>query len=277
MNSIAKSPIENRSRAATEPARCTWPWGTPRGSPYRTARNAALRSFGGPEIPFRVRRSSSSPFLHAKTQYGRRQSILVIYISIRWLNRTIRSPYRRRTPPIHGQGVSGGVCAQNQATNLLLLLLLFLFLRCGRGATSTAPAGRSTAPSSSTGGDLEKQRSASDPKAPTPIKRTEASFEEPSAINCAMQTVLISTGRFGVGNEATDSINVLALQLGDQLVQPLVIGLNTNSRENLLDVSGGGRSVSSNLEEQVGSNMAHLLSSLDWSPVGFSCSSRDSL
>ena len=47
----------------------------------------------------------------------------------------------------------------------------------------------------------------------------------------------------------TDSVNVLTLQLGDQLFQPFLVGLDTNSGENLLDIIAGGGSVSSDLEE----------------------------
>ena len=192
LNSIAKSPIENRSRPATLPAGCAWPSRPPRGSPPLCCVFAQYR------LQHHLRRALLDAYGEAvpPRQRDRRQSIFsVIYTSTQRLNRTIRSPYRRRTPPNHTQVVSGRSCAQNETTNLLLLLLLFLLGR-GGGATSTAAAGSSSSSTTtSTRRDLVKQRSVSDQNAPTLIKRTEPSFCEPSAINCTMQIISISTGR----------------------------------------------------------------------------------
>ena len=53
-------------------------------------------------------------------------------------------------------------------------------------------------------------------------------------------------------------VDVLALELRDELVETLVIGVNTNGRENTLDISGRGGSVASEGEEEVGCHVLHF-------------------
>ena len=56
----------------------------------------------------------------------------------------------------------------------------------------------------------------------------------------------------------TNLVDVLALELRDELVETLVIGVNTNGRENTLDISGRGGSVASEGEEEVGCHVLHF-------------------
>ena len=53
-------------------------------------------------------------------------------------------------------------------------------------------------------------------------------------------------------------VDVLALELRDELVETLVIGVNTNGRENALDISGRGGSVASEGDEEVGRQVLHF-------------------
>ena len=57
----------------------------------------------------------------------------------------------------------------------------------------------------------------------------------------------------------TYSIDVLALELGDQLLETVILSLNANGRENLLDISGRRGGVATDLEEEVSSNVTHLV------------------
>jgi hypothetical protein len=50
----------------------------------------------------------------------------------------------------------------------------------------------------------------------------------------------------------------LALELGDEGVQALVVGLNADSGEDLLDIGSGGVGVATDLEEEVCSDVTHL-------------------
>jgi hypothetical protein len=56
-------------------------------------------------------------------------------------------------------------------------------------------------------------------------------------------------------------VDVLASELRDQLFEAVLICLDTDSAKDLLDVGGGGCGVTTDLEEEVGSDMAHLQSS----------------
>ena len=47
-------------------------------------------------------------------------------------------------------------------------------------------------------------------------------------------------------------LDVLALKLGDELVETLAIGLNSNGLEDGLDVAGGWGGVTRKVEEEVG-------------------------
>jgi len=50
----------------------------------------------------------------------------------------------------------------------------------------------------------------------------------------------------------------LALELGDQGVQAVIVGLDTDNSEELLNVSGRGVLVPTGLKEEVCSNVTHL-------------------
>jgi hypothetical protein len=56
----------------------------------------------------------------------------------------------------------------------------------------------------------------------------------------------------------TNLVDVLALELSNELLEALVVGVNTDGRENLLDVGGGGRLVASKGEEEVGCEVLHF-------------------
>ena len=58
---------------------------------------------------------------------------------------------------------------------------------------------------------------------------------------------------------SNQSADVLALELGDELLETLVISLNANSTEDLLDVGRRRGRVATNLEEEVCSEMTHLV------------------
>jgi len=53
-------------------------------------------------------------------------------------------------------------------------------------------------------------------------------------------------------------VDVLALELRDELVQALVIGLDTDAREDLLDVGSGGGGVAAKAEEEVSCEVLHF-------------------
>ena len=57
----------------------------------------------------------------------------------------------------------------------------------------------------------------------------------------------------------THLADVLALELRDELVEAVVIGLDASDIEELLDVRSRGGGVSTGLEEEVGSNVTHLI------------------
>lgn len=56
----------------------------------------------------------------------------------------------------------------------------------------------------------------------------------------------------------TYSVDILALELRDQLVETLLVGLNADSGEDLLDVGARRGGVTADLEEEVCSNVTHL-------------------
>ena len=57
---------------------------------------------------------------------------------------------------------------------------------------------------------------------------------------------------------SNQSVDILALELRDELLETLVVGLNPNSTEDLLDVRSRGGRVAANLEEEVCSEVTHL-------------------
>jgi hypothetical protein len=89
---------------------------------------------------------------------------------------------------------------------------------------------------------------------PPPPDGTEASLEEPSEISCAeLAITLIASCKRGTSY----LVNVLALELADELLEALVISLDTDGFEDLLDVAGGGRGVATEAEEQVCREVLH--------------------
>ena len=57
---------------------------------------------------------------------------------------------------------------------------------------------------------------------------------------------------------SNQSSDILALELSDELLEALVVGLDTDGTEDLLDVRRRGASVAANLEEEVCSEVTHL-------------------
>ena len=196
-------------------------------------------------------RVSVSPHLTLQCKEQMSLSIfIVIYTSTPPLNRTTQSPYRRQTPPDHTHQVSTTACSQSQTTNLLFLLLLLLLFRCSGGTSASTPTGSSgsSAPSP-TRGNLSKQPSASDQMHQHQSDARNQVSRNPQQSTVTMHTAYKSVPGDSMRGRLADSVNVLSLQLGNQLVQPLIIGLDANGREDLLDVAGSGGSVSSYLEE----------------------------
>ena len=56
----------------------------------------------------------------------------------------------------------------------------------------------------------------------------------------------------------THLVDVLALELGDELLNSGILGLDADSGKELLDVASGGGGVTAGLEEQVSSQVLHL-------------------
>lgn len=95
------------------------------------------------------------------------------------------------------------------------------------------------------------------PPEAAPPDGTEASLAEPAAISCkrcqVWDSVVCSAPR-----SISYLVDVLALELGDELVETLAIGLNSNGREDRLDVGGRGLLVASELEEEVSCDVLHF-------------------
>lgn len=53
-------------------------------------------------------------------------------------------------------------------------------------------------------------------------------------------------------------VDVLALKLGDELVETVGVSIDADGLEDLLDVFGGGRGVSTEAEEKVGCEVLHF-------------------
>lgn len=63
-------------------------------------------------------------------------------------------------------------------------------------------------------------------------------------------------------------VDVLALELRQELVQTLGVGLDTNGLEDLLDVGGAGGGVTTQGEEKVSGEVLHfagLVAAMTWS------------
>jgi hypothetical protein len=56
----------------------------------------------------------------------------------------------------------------------------------------------------------------------------------------------------------TNLLEVLALELSNELVQALLIGVNANGREDRLDILSGGGGVASKGEEEVSGEVLHF-------------------
>lgn len=56
----------------------------------------------------------------------------------------------------------------------------------------------------------------------------------------------------------TNLVEVLALELGDDLLEAVTLSVDTDGGENGLDVGGGGGLVASKGEEEVGSEVLHF-------------------
>ena len=70
---------------------------------------------------------------------------------------------------------------------------------------------------------------------------------------------VITTNRSELGRALSDqSGDILALELSNELLEALVVGLDTDGTEDLLDVRRRGASVAANLEEEVCSEVTHL-------------------
>ena len=57
---------------------------------------------------------------------------------------------------------------------------------------------------------------------------------------------------------SNEGVDVLALELRDELLEALLVGLNADGAQDLLDVRRGGGGVAADLEEEVRSEMTHL-------------------
>jgi hypothetical protein len=89
---------------------------------------------------------------------------------------------------------------------------------------------------------------------PAPPEGTEASLLEPSAINypelvCEPPDTCIDSAYL---------LEVLAVELGDQGGETLIIGFDSDRVEDLLDVLLGGRGVATDGEEEVSCEVLHF-------------------
>ena len=70
---------------------------------------------------------------------------------------------------------------------------------------------------------------------------------------------MITPYRSELGRALSDqSGDILALELSNELLEALVVGLDTDGTEDLLDVRSRGASVAADLEEEVCSEVTHL-------------------
>lgn len=170
------------------------------------------------------------------------------------LSQRDQSPYHRRTPPICTSQNPDPVIGQLSTD--LLFLFLFLCLCC-RGRGSSTASTRSRRGSSSAATTTRRNLSShvmAIPRHTTHI-RTDESLADPSAINYVPSSVSrLSCLKFN----STYSIDIFALELRDQLIEAVIIGLDANRSENLLDVSSRRGGVTADLKEEVCSDMTHL-------------------
>lgn len=80
---------------------------------------------------------------------------------------------------------------------------------------------------------------------------------EPSAINCNHVVSMLCSGDSKVV-VVTNLLEVLALELSDELVEALGVGIDTDGGEDTLDVGGRGRLVASQGQEEVSGEVLHF-------------------
>lgn len=80
---------------------------------------------------------------------------------------------------------------------------------------------------------------------------------EPSAINCNHVVSMVCWGDSKVV-VVTNLLEVLALELSDELVEALGVGIDTDGGEDTLDVGGRGRLVASQGQEEVSGEVLHF-------------------
>lgn len=159
-------------------------------------------------------------------------------------------------------------------------ILVGLLLLCTKGLTSgrklwigkceNKPSSFFSSGAASAAAPPEAAAGAAAP--PPPPLGTEASFSEPAAINYTTRSVhcvfsVVISRRQGGGGWVTYLVDVLALKLLNELVEALVVGLDTDRLENGLDVGGRGRGVASKAEEKVSSEMLHFVGGIFWPGV----------
>ena len=113
---------------------------------------------------------------------------------------------------------------------LLLLLLLLFGLLLGSSSTTGGGTTSSRSTTSTTAGDGGE------------LGRTLSNQL------CVCQLF----GLFRTAKRSTDLLDVLALELGKELLETLLIGIDTNRLKDVLDVGGGRGGVAGKAEEEVG-------------------------
>ena len=62
----------------------------------------------------------------------------------------------------------------------------------------------------------------------------------------------------GDGEEISYFLDVLALELGEELLNALVVGINTDGGENIVDIAGRWRGVAGKAEEKESCEVLHF-------------------
>lgn len=182
-------------------------------------------------------------------------------LQVRYISQRDRSPYHHRTPPICTCQYSGPIIGQ-KFTDLLLLFLFLLLRRLSSGSTTSTASTRSRGGTNNSATTTRRNLSSHVMAISrhTMHTRTDESFADPSAINYVPSSVSKpSYLRFNL----TYSVDIFSLELRDQLLEALVIGLDANCIEDLFDIAGRRGGVAADLKEEVCRNMTHLLGCLD--------------
>jgi hypothetical protein len=96
------------------------------------------------------------------------------------------------------------------------------------------------------------------PPPPPPPEGTEASFSEPAAMSYSSVSVTLIALQVPVlVVRCPYLVDVLALKLGDQSVQALIVSLDADGLKDGLDISGRGGGVATKAEEEVSCEMLH--------------------